>query len=256
MRYIPYSLLLGFCILIPPAHAARPTLRVLRSGAYNIEKVRRAMYSQKAEQYKTFQNEALGFSVEYPEEWDWSYVTAKSLAEEIVHFAPTRNVKSALSVWVKKKEKQLTYEDLEKDFVRFARQPKNDYQLETMSFIHELELLEQGHSDWKGKSVHRSVFSAGGIQNSHEYIQVRISDGERLFVLSLASPPKNIEKEKFRLDALLSSFRIFPVQQIQRIKPSRAERRSRLHKSTQIRTGSSMKSRADIRRERRMRKAK
>lgn len=247
-----FLFLTGLLIFAPSVQAARPTLRSLRSGAYNIEKVRRATYSQKAEQYKTFRNEALGFSVEYPENWDSSYVTARSLADEIVHFAPTKNVKSALSVWMKEKGKELTYEDLEKDFIRFGRQPKNDYQLETMSYVHELEVLEQGHANWKGKSVHRSVFTAGGKQNPHKYIQVRIPDGTKLFVLSFAAPTKSAESEEHRLDMFLESFRTFSARTISRYRPGRAERRNRLQRSTQVRTGSSVQSRAELRRQRRL----
>ena len=95
-----------------PAQASRPTLRSLRTDAYNLEEVRRATYSPKMEQYKTFRNSILGFSVQYPGSWKSRYVTAESLADAIVHFAATTNSKSSLAVWVKEKRAS-TYEDLE-----------------------------------------------------------------------------------------------------------------------------------------------
>ncbi|PIR49447.1 hypothetical protein COU79_04840, partial [Candidatus Peregrinibacteria bacterium CG10_big_fil_rev_8_21_14_0_10_54_7] len=77
MKSLNLSLIVTMlCLITFPAEAARPTLRVLRSGATNMEEVRRSTYGQKAPQYETFLNEMLGFFVEYPKGWESSYVTA------------------------------------------------------------------------------------------------------------------------------------------------------------------------------------
>ncbi|PIQ76989.1 hypothetical protein CO157_03330 [Candidatus Peregrinibacteria bacterium CG_4_9_14_3_um_filter_49_12] len=254
--------LLLTCTALPAVtHAARPTygeqprttLRTLRNGAYNLEEVRRATYSPKEQEYNVFTNETLGFSAKFPAEWKTSYVTAKSLADTIVHFAPEKNRRSTLSVWVKDKKKQLTYEDVEKDFIRFTRQPINDYQIETMSFIREMDVLQEQRIEWKGKGVHRSVFTAGGKENPYMYIQLRIPDGTTLYVLSLAVTSEYMQEEENRLTTFLSSFRIFPSQTIRQILPSRSERRRARISPAQEPSLSTPQSRAAIRRQQRLR---
>ena len=207
-----------------PAHAARPTLRVLRSDATNLEEVRRSTYGQKTPQYETFLNEMLGFSVQYPKDWESSYVTAKSLADAIIYFVPKSNVRSTLSVWVKEKTAN-TYEDLEKDFARFARQPMNDYQTETLSHIHELKDAVHEQVQWKGQLVLLSTFEAGGVQEPYKYKQVRIPAGTRLYTLTFAATKKNFESEVYRFDPFLASFKIFAPTSSERVMPTRSERR-------------------------------
>lgn len=225
-------LFLALCLGISPAEAARPiygeqrrtTLRILRSGATNLEEVRRSTYGQKAPQYETFLNEMFGFSVEYPKDWESSYVTAKSLADAIIYFAPESNVRSTLSVWVKEKT-AATYEDLEKDFARFARQPMNDYQTETLSHIHELKDAVHEPVQWNGQSVLLSTFEAGGVQDPYKYKQVRIPAESRLYTLSFAAPEKNYESEVHRFDPFFASFKIFVPTSSERVMPTRSERR-------------------------------
>ena len=215
------------CLNTFPVEAARPTLRVLRSRATNMEEVRRSTYGQKAPQYETFLNKMLGFSVQYPKDWESSYVTAKSLADAIIYFAPASNVRSTLSVWVKEKTAN-TYEDLEKDFARFARQPINDYQTETMSHIHELKNAEHKQVQWNGQSVLLSTFEAGGVQDPYKYRQVRIPAGTRLYTLTFAATEKNFESEVYRFDPFLASFTTFIQQTQEKAEPTRSDRRSRV----------------------------
>ncbi|PIR52688.1 hypothetical protein COU76_05010 [Candidatus Peregrinibacteria bacterium CG10_big_fil_rev_8_21_14_0_10_49_10] len=188
---------------------ARPSLRTLRSNAHNEERVRRATYAPKPEEYAVFVNELLGFSVQYPRGWKTSYVTAESLADEIVHFAPEKYPKSALSVWVKEKGKRLSFRDLQSDLARFARQPINDYQLETMSYIHELKNLRSSRFRVHGKTVLLSTFEAGGISNPHRYKQVRVAAGTKIYVLSFAAPAEYYDSEVKRFEKFIESFKGF-----------------------------------------------
>ena len=226
MKNLTSSLLITL-LLAQPAFAARPTLRNLRSNAYNLEEVRRSTYRNKAQEYKTFRNTALGFSVKYPADWESSFVTAESLADHIIHFSPERNVKSSLSVWIKEKSAP-TYEDLEADFARFSRQPQNDFQIRTMSHIHEIKDIVSEQISWKGKQVLLSTFEAGGVQTPHKYKQVRIPVGSRLFIVSFAAPVANYESEVHRFDPFLASLTTYAQRTQEKAEPTRTDRRSRL----------------------------
>ena len=138
-------IILVLCAAALPTEAARPTLRNLRRNALNLEESRRSAYGNiiKADlKAEIFQNEFLGFSAQYPEDWESSYVSGISIANEVIYFAPKNKhvTQSSLFAYVKTKSEAVTMEDLKTDFDEFSRQPENDFEIRTLRNIHELKL--------------------------------------------------------------------------------------------------------------------